>query len=337
MTGKGNHPKKRVHPQKKIKKPSNSKSTSKPRAAGRPGVIQRRVVAFTRPKALPKRLPGSFQGFTSSAWAESVQHPFNDRGFKIPDLVSGPPSVLFCTTDLNNTQSGINWPLSTVAPTQSFTLTDGVLNVAQQSSINTTGQQLMVQFLPCVMSPASFLLSREEVEVAFAATSGGAGASGVTKSITKLVEFLAGMMENAADQITPVLGWWMVLDSSGYIKGVDLLRADKLMTAKESIKMLRMTKAGLKVTLQQPKFATGGQVYMNKGAGAYLPIFSVNDTNDDGVTSDRILERITTFRYGQRCILGASGESNTFATKANVVKLASQTAGTHVEALNGMW
>jgi hypothetical protein len=255
-------------------------------------------------------------------------HPFSDRGEKIPDLVSGPPSVLFCTTDLNNTASGLSWPTSSANQDQTFTMTDGNLTIENINSINTTGQQLLVQFLPCAMSPASFHLTREEMEVAFAGTTGSASTA------IKLVTFLASMMENAADQITPVLGWWMVLDSEGYIHGVDLLKADKLMTAQESIKMLRLTKAGVKVTLQQPKFATGGYAYMNKGAGAFFPIFSVNDADGDGETSSKILERITTFRIGQRCILGGVGNGVTPATKANVVKLASQTAGTHCESLD---
>lgn len=319
--------KKKVHPQKKIKKPSNSNSTSKRRVAGRRVATPKRVVAFTRPKALARRLPGSFPGFKASAWAESVMHPFTDRGEKIPDLVSGPPSVLFSTTDLNNTASSLSWPTSAVNQEQTFVMDGDNLTIQNVNAINTTGQQLMVQFLPCAMSPASFHLSRAEMEVAFA------GATGSSASAVKLVTFLASMMENAADQITPVLGWWMVLDSEGYIRGVDLLKADKLLTAQESIKMLRLTKAGVKVTLQQPKYATGGYVYMNKGAGAFFPIFSVNDLDGDGVTASRILERITTFRIGQRCYLGGSS-SNTFATKANVVKLASQTAGTHCEALD---
>ena len=253
-------------------------------------------------------------------------NPFTDRGEKIPDLVSGPPSVLFSTTDLNNTTSGVSWPTSSANQQQTFTMTDGNLTVENVNSINTTGQQLIVQFLPCTMSPASFLLNRDEMEVAF---EGVAGTSAIAAK--SLVTFLAGMMENAADQITPVLGWWMVLDSEGYIKGVDLLKADKLLTAQDSIKMLRLTKAGIKVTLQQPKYATGGYVYMNKGAGAFLPIYSVNDADGDGVTSVKIAERITTFRVGQKCYLGGT---NTQATKAGVVKLCSQTAGTHCEALH---
>lgn len=258
-------------------------------------------------------------------------NPFTDRGEKIPDLVSGPPSVLFSTTDLNNTTSGVDWPTSAANQQQTFTMTDGSLTVENVNSINTTGQQLIVQFLPCAMSPGSFLLNRDEMEVAF---------QGVTNTSAKvaksLVTFLAGMMENAADQITPVLGWWMVLDSEGYIKGVDLLKADKLLTAQESIKMLRLTKAGMKVTLQQPKYATGGYVYMNKGAGAFLPIYSVNDADGDGQTSVKIEERITTFRKGQRCYLGGpdTQANHINATKANIVKLCSQTAGTHCEALD---
>lgn len=320
--------KKKVHPQKKIKKPSNSNSISRRRVAGRRAATPKRVAAFTRPKALARRLPGSFPAFKASAWAETVMHPFTDRGEKIPDLVSGPPSVLFCTTDLNNTASSLSWPKNSANQEQTFTMTDGSLTVQNVDSINTTGQQLIVQFLPCVMSPASFHLNREEMEVAFA------GSTGSATTAIKLVTFLASMMENAADQITPVLGWWMVLDSEGVIRGVDLLKADKLLTAGESIKMLRLTKAGMKVTLQQPKFATGGYVYMNKGAGAFLPIFSVNDADGDGVTATKILERMTTFRIGQRCSLGGVGSSNQFATKANVVKLCSQTAGTHCEPLD---
>ena len=253
--------------------------------------------------------------------------PFTDRGEKIPDLVSGPPSVLFSTTDLNNTASSLSWPTSTTNQEQTFVMSEGNLTIENINSINTTGQQLMVQFLPCAMSPSSFHLSRAEMEVAFA------GATGSSASAVKLITFLASMMENAADQISPVLGWWMVLDSEGYIRGVDLLKADKLLTAADSIKMLRLTKAGVKVTLQQPKFATGGYVYMNKGAGAFFPIFSVNDADGDGQTASKIVERITTFRIGQRCYLGGSN-SNTFATKAEVVKLASQTAGTHCESLD---
>lgn len=320
-----NNPKK---PQKKIKKPSNSNSTSRRRVAGRRVATPKRVVAFTRPKALAKRLPASFPGFKTSAWANSVMHPFTDRGEKIPDLVSGPPSVLFSTTDLNNTASTLSWPTSATTQEQTFTMTNGNLTVQNVDSINTTGQQLIVQFLPCAMSPASFLLSREEMEVAFE------GMTGASNSAIKLVTFLAGMMENAADQITPVLGWWMVLDSEGYIRGVDLLKADKLLTAQESIKMLRLTKAGMKVTLQQPKYATGGYVYMNKGAGALLPIYSVNDADGDGVTSATPVERTTTFRIGQRCWLGGTAADHTYATKAGVVKLCSQTAGTHCEALD---
>lgn len=331
MNGKSN-PKK---PQKKIKKPSNSNSTSRRRVAGRRVATPKRVVAFTRPKALAKRLPASFPGFKTSAWADSVMHPFTDRGEKIPDLVSGPPSVLFSTTDLNNTASSLSWPTSSTTQEQTFTMTDGNLTIENVNSINTTGQQLIVQFLPCAMSPASFLLSRDEMAVAFE------GAAGSADGAIKLVTFLAGMMENAADQITPVLGWWMVLDSEGYIRGVDLLKADKLLTAQESIKMLRLTKAGMKVTLQQPKHATGGYVYMNKGAGAFLPIYSVNDADGDGFTTVKIAERMTTFRIGQRCYLGGTSNNgggvvgtNTYATKAGVVKLCSQTAGTHCEPLD---
>jgi hypothetical protein len=325
MTGRSN-PK---LPQKKIKKPSNSNSTSKRRVAGRRVATPKRVVAFTRPKALQRRLPASYPSFKTSAWANSVMNPFTDSGEKIPDLVSGPPSVLFSTTDLNNTSSSLSWPTSSTNQEQTFVMSEGNLTIENVNAINTTGQQLMVQFLPCAMSPASFHLSRDEMEVAFA------GALGSATSAIKLVTFLASMMENAADQVTPVLGWWMVLDSEGYIRGVDLLKADKLLTAKDSIKMLRLTKAGVKVTLQQPKYATGGYVYMNKGAGAFFPIYSVNDADGDGETTTKILERITTFRIGQRCWLGGIDETtNTLATKANVVKLCSQTAGTHCEALD---
>ena len=332
MNGKSN-PKK---VQKKIKKPSNSNSTSRRHVAGRRAATPKRVAAFTRPKALAKRLPASFPGFKTSAWADSVMHPFTDRGEKIPDLVSGPPSVLFSTTDLNNTASSLSWPTSSTTQEQTFTMTNGNLTVENVNSINTTGQQLIVQFLPCTMSPASFLLNREEMEIAFqgadvSPSNAHVGASDAADSAVKLVKFLAGMMENAADQITPVLGWWMVLDSEGVIRGVDLLKADKLLTAEESIKMLRLTKAGMKVTLQQPKYATGGYVYMNKGAGAFLPIYSVNDADGDGVTGVKVAERISTFRVGQKCFLGGT---NTEATKASVVKLCSQTAGTHCEALD---
>lgn len=316
--------KKKAQPKKKIVKASKSKSISSRRAApvARPGVIRKRA-AFSR--ALTKRSPGSFPGFVTSAWANSVQHPFSERGFKIPDLVTGPPSVLLCTTDLNNTASGNVWPESSVTQSQTYQMTDGIINIVNQPSINTTGQQLMVQFLPCTMSPASFLATRTDVELIFQGATNGAA------DVSKLIGFLAGMMENAADKITPVLGWWMTLDSDGYIKGVGLLQADKLRTTESSLKLLRMTKAGLKVTLQQPKFATGGQVYLNKGASALLPFYSINDQDGDGVVGGQLIERLTTFRVGQRCMLG---EGTEYASKANVVKLLSKTAGTHVEALD---
>lgn len=73
---------------------------------------------------------------------------------------------------------------------------------------------------------------------------------------------------------------------------------------------------------------------MNKGAGAFFPIYSVNDADGDGETAIKIVERMTSFRIGQRCWLGGTASTNTHATKANVVKLCSQTAGTHCEALD---
>lgn len=322
-------PRKKGQPRKKIQKASKRKSPSRPRVAVRRGATMRRTARFTRPRALARRLPGSFPALGgTSAWANSVMHPFNEEGFKIPDLVSGPPSVLLQTTDLTNTFSANNWPESPNTQEQTLEIGDGVINFVNRPGINTTGQQLLVQFLPCVMSPASYHLHRSEIAQAFA------GSYPAMNGIKGLIEMLAYTMEQAADRITPVLGWWMVLDSEGYIKSVDLLKADKLMTADDALKLLRLTKAGIKVTLQQPKFSTGGQCYLNKGAGAFLPFYSINDEDGDGVVANKMIERVATFKVGQRCIIGDLGGQAVPATKNNVVKLASSTAGTHVEALD---
>jgi len=178
------------------------------------------------------------------------------------------------------------------------------------------------------MSPASFLLTPEESR-----TLGG----------DTLAILITKALEHSADQITPVLGYWLVLDANGKVIGVDLLRADKLMTAEESIKLIRLTKAGIRVGLQQPKFTTGGQVYMNRGAGAFLPIFGVPDLDGSGVNGDTSQETLSAFKPGEQCYVnldeagsakGPGGFAGTLATKANMVRLCSKTAGTKMRSLD---
>merc|ERR1719235_1359833 len=105
------------------------------------------------------------------------------------------------------------------------------------------------------------------------------------------------------------------------------------MTAEESIKLIRLTKAGIKVGLQQPKLMTGGQVYFNRGAGAFLPIFGRPDLDDNGVEGSTSVERISAFKPGSHCYVnleesgtafGPDGFVGTIATKANMVRLCSK-------------
>lgn len=263
-----------------------------------------------------------------------MENPFTDSASKVPDLVSGPPSCLMSTKDITNTYSKFEWPKGETTTVSSDTDTGGTnFMFNTQQSINTVGQQLIVQFLPCVMSPASFLLTPEESKTHY--------------SSDKLAALLTKALEHSTDQITPVLGYWMVLDANGKIIGVDLLRADKLMTAEESIKLIRLTKAGIRVGLQQPKFTTGGQVYMNRGAGAFLPIFGISDLNEDGVEGSGYRERISAFKPGGNCYVNLEESGNaqgptatktsfagTLATKANMVRLCSKTAGTSMKSLD---
>jgi len=281
-------------------------------------------VAFST--QLPRRLPGSFQGLVVSEWAHNVENPFTDSASKVPDLVSGPPSCLMSTKDITNTYSKFQWPAGeTVTVTSEQPPAGETLNY--QQTINTVGQQLIVQFLPCVMSPASFLLTPEESK---------------TFAFNQFAALITKALEHSADQITPVLGYWLVLDANGKIIGADVLRADKLMTAQESIKLIRLTKAGIRVGLQQPKFTTGGQVYMNRGAGAFLPIFGVPDLDENGVDGNTSHERISAFKPGENCYVNLEESGNaqgpvfsgTLATKANMVRLCSKTAGTTMRSLD---
>jgi len=300
---------------------------STPRVAVRRNATRRRPAGVAFSTRLARRLPGSFQGLVVSEWSHNVENPFTESASKIPDLVSGPPSCLMSTKDITNTYSKFQWPTGqTVTVTSDGTNFGEVMNYT--GSINTVGQQLIVQFLPCVMSPASFLLTPEESKTHY--------------SNDKLAALITRALEHSADQITPVLGYWMVLDANGKIIGVDLLRADKLMTAHESIKLIRLTKAGIRVGLQQPKFTTGGQVYMNRGAGAFLPIFGISDLNEDGVDGQGYRERISAFKPGANCYVNLEEAGNaqgptfsgTLATKANMVRLCSKTAGTTMKSLD---
>lgn len=321
---------------------------SKPRVVVLQNAIRRRPAANTFSKPLQRRLPGSFQGLVTSQWSHNVENPFSESASKVPDLISGPPSCLMSTVDLTNTFGKVPW--STGAEAQTLVLpsssggeaaTDAVADgtvdggtsgdgptISVTQSINTVGQQLIVQFLPCVMSPASFLLTPEESS---------------THYNEKFAKLITKALEHSADQVTPILGYWLVLDAVGRIVGVDLLRADKLMTAEESIKLIRLTKAGIRVGLQQPKFTTGGQVYMNRGAGAFLPIFGIPDLNADGVDGQGYRERISAFKPGHNCYVnldeagssqGTGGFAGTLATKANMVRLCSKTAGTSMKSLD---
>jgi len=237
------------------------------------------------------------------------------------------------TIDITNTFSKFTWPTSTNV---AVNVTDS--GIEYNSSIDTVGQQLIVQFFPCVMSPASFLLTPEEANTYFEATG-----FATNYGSRLLAQFITKALEHSADQITPVLGYWLVLDANGTVIGVDLLRADKLMTAEESIKLIRLTKAGIRVGLQQPKFSTGGQVYMNRGAGAFLPIFGIPELNDDGVDNSISRETISAFKPGSRCYVnlgeagtakGPNGFAGTLATKANMVRLCSKTSGTTMKSLD---
>lgn len=316
------------------KKASNSKSKSTPRAVVRRNAIPRRPAVNTFSKPLQRRLPGSFQGLVVSEWSHNVENPFSESASKVPDLISGPPSCLMSTVDLTNTFSKIAWPTSSSANAvisgSGTAAEEAAANdkpqVSFTQSIDTVGQQLIVQFLPCVMSPASFLLNPEE-----------------SASSNQFAMFMTSALQHSADQVTPILGYWLVLDANGKIIGVDLLRADKLMTAEESIKLIRLTKAGIRVGLQQPKFTTGGQVYMNRGAGALLPIFGVPDLDDDGVNGNTFKETLSAFAPGQKCyvnldeagsVKGPNGFAGTLATKANMVRLCSKTAGTAMKSLD---
>lgn len=232
-----------------------------------------------------------------------------------------------CTKDITNTFAKVAWPTST-GSTLFTTNSDGEMEQTYTVSIDTVGQQLLVQFLPCLMSPASFILTPEESKNHYPG---------------QLNQFITHALEASADMITPVLGYWMVLDANGKIIGVDLLRADKLLTAEESIKMIRLTKAGIKVGLQQPRFTTGGQVYMNKGAGAFLPLFGCPDLNADGVEGQGYKEKLHAFKPGHHCYVnleeagsstGPDGFTGTLASKANMVRLCSKTAGTTMRALD---
>lgn len=322
----------------KKRKASNSRLISTPRVAVRPNAIRRRRAANTFSKPLPRRLPGSFRGLAVSEWSHNVENPFSESVSKIPDLVSGPPSCLMGTIDITNTFSKFTWPASDAVTTYAVP-GEGDLpsqSVSYSSTINTVGQQLIVQFLPCVMSPASFLLTPEESKEHYRSEYDNLNLDKLSALITKA-------LEHSADQITPILGYWLVLDANGKVIGVDLLRADKLMTAEESIKLVRLTKAGIRVGLQQPKFSTGGQVYVNRGAGAFLPIFGIPDLNDDGVDGQGYRERLSAFKPGHNCYVnldeagssqGPDGFAGTLATKANMVRLCSKTAGTVMRSLD---
>jgi len=318
--------------QKLIKKrASNSKSMSTPRVAVRRNATRKRPVAKTSSRPLQRRLPGSFQGLAVSQWSHNVENPFSESASKIPDLISGPPSCLMSTVDLTNTYSKVAWSAGGEAQTsvvEDMIGNSGGTTINFTQSIDTVGQQLIVQFLPCVMSPASFLLTPEESSSHYPIA---------------LAMFLTKALEHSADQITPILGYWLVLDVNGKIIGVELLRADKLMTAEESIKLIRLTKAGIRVGLQQPKFTTGGQVYMNRGAGAFLPIFGVPDLNGNSVDGSGYRETLSAFKPGYNCYVnldeagsakGPGGFSGDLATKANMVRLCSKTAGTSMKSLD---
>lgn len=311
-----NQPTKRTSPQRKA---SNSRSTSRRRAAGPPVVIRRQAVALTQQKHFSGASRRSFQpqGPFVSKWSHSVANPFDEDGFKIPDLIAGPPSVLLPTKDITNTYHKHAW-------VQAATDSSGLSQF--DSTINTTGQQLIVQFLPCVMAPGSFIVNPEELAHA-----------GFTDNVTFM---LSKLLENSKDKITPVLGWWMLLNATGTIMGVDVLRADKMMTAEEAVKLMRLTKAGIKVGLQQPKLTTGGQVYINKGPGAYIPLYAFHNFNEANALGSTEWERLPTFRPGDQCNVTLDdaglgiGASNTPATKANMVRLCSKTAGTVMKALD---
>lgn len=139
------------------KKTSNSRLILTPRVAVRQNATRKRRAVRTFSRPLPRRSPGSFQGLVVSEWSHNVENPFSEGASKIPDLVSGPPSCLMGTIDITNTFSKFTWPTSTNV---AVNVTDS--GIEYNSSIDTVGQQLIVQFFPCVMSPASFLLTPEE-------------------------------------------------------------------------------------------------------------------------------------------------------------------------------
>jgi len=182
-------------------------------------------------------------------------------------------------------------PLSNAIGTLDITTTSSPL--PQGSTLTYTDQSIVIQWSPGLTRPAS-----EAVDPSL----------------------------RAQTSLTSVMGSWVTLAGDGTVLASEGIFAEKFKGMGGDVKKARMLKAGIQCHVQQPRHATGGYCYMNKGPDALLCLSGPDAQGNTPAT-------FYPLQIGKKAYIEAVGGQFPVATKANLASQATATAMTISEKL----
>jgi hypothetical protein len=127
------------------------------------------------------------------------------------------------------------------------------------------------------------------------------------------------------------MGVWVSLTENGTVCNAQGIFAEKFKGMGKDVKKTRLLKAGIQAHVQQPRAATGGYCYMNKGPDAFLCLGGPDSTGTPPVysTATQFNPLIT----GQLAFINKNDGTFVVASKANLATFATETAMTLSEKL----
>lgn len=152
-----------------------------------------------------------------------------------------------------------------------------------------------------------------------------------TPGLTRPASEQVDPSQRAQTSLTSIMGSWVTLAGDGTVLASEGIFAEKFKGMGSDVKKARLLKAGIQCHVQQPRAATGGYCYMNKGPDALFCLSGPNATGTPPVYSPAT--QFNPLVVGQKAYIENVGGSFPVATKANLAAHATATAMTISEKL----
>lgn len=137
--------------------------------------------------------------------------------------------------------------------------------------------------------------------------------------------------ERAQTSLTSIMGMWASLTENGTVCNAQGIFAEKFKGMGSDVKKTRLLKAGIQAHVQQPRAATGGYCYLNKGPDALLCLGGPNFSGTPPVYTPAT--QFNPLITGQLAYINKHDGTFVVATKANLASFATETAMTISEKL----